>query len=137
MYCSVKYKNLNLLKALIIQYENNNLTSPLTKTCLEDHSTRLLLLLLNSFEMEDFLLLLAFFTPIHQNKSQINTMHSNLKMMCKTRIFHVILTEIFHHFVQLLILLHFSEIYQKYNTINHIKLLHNQCYSSFLVCPVM
>lgn len=33
---------------------------------LEDHSTRLLLLRLNIFEMEDFLLCLAFFTPIQQ-----------------------------------------------------------------------
>lgn len=39
----------------------------LSKNSPEDHSTRLLLLRLNSFEMEDFLLFLAFFTPIHQN----------------------------------------------------------------------
>lgn len=35
------------------------------------HSTRLLLLRLNSFEMEDFLLFLVFFTPIHQQKMYI------------------------------------------------------------------
>lgn len=35
----------------------------------KNHSTRFLLLRLNNLEMEDFLLLLAFFSPIQQKRS--------------------------------------------------------------------